>query len=226
MDTLRSHVSLVFDKGLYTKDPMSSAIGQEIIRQSVEMIADKGLDQFTFKKLAQQLPSTESTIYRYFQNKHQLATYLASYHWSQMEWRLAFATANIDQDILRFEKALRELCRWVEDDIESSHINEAKLQRMVITSGFTTFLPLELNKSEKMAYTSSYMHLLKRMSLILQKSHRYCKHPEALATAIIESVHHQMYLQLHTPHLTDVTSKEQQLYSFIHQIFTPQSHKK
>lgn len=226
MDILRSHVSLVFDKGLYTKDPMSSAIGQEIIRQSVEMISATGLDQFTFKKLAQQLQSTESTVYRYFQNKHQLATYLASYHWSLMEWRIAFATANITNDQTRFENALRELCRWVVDDPESSYINEAKLQHMVITSGFNTFLPLELSKSEKQAYTSSYNHLIRRLSLIVQKSHRLIKHHDALASAIIESVHHQMYLQLHTPHLTDIKSKDQQLYMFIHQIFTPHTHKK
>jgi AcrR family transcriptional regulator len=226
MDTLRSHVSLVFDKGLYTKDPMSSAIGQEIIRQSVEMISETGLDQFTFKKLAQQLHSTESTVYRYFQNKHQLATYLASYHWSQMEWRIAFATANIDNDQIRFENALKELCKWVKDDLESTYINEAKLQRMVLVSGFNTFLPLELGKTEKMAYTSSYNHLCGRIAQILIKSHRQCKYPEALATTIVESVHHQMYLQLHTPHLTDIKSKDQQLYTFIHQLFTPHTIKK
>jgi AcrR family transcriptional regulator len=226
MDTLRTHVSMVIDKSLYTKDPMTSVIGQDIIRHAVEQIAANGLDQFTFRKLATSLKSTESTLYRYFQNKHQLATYLASYHWSLMEWRIAFATANIADHQTQFENALRELCLWVRDDQKKQILNEAKLQRFVLTAGFTTFLPLDLNKSDRISYTKAYSDLIHRIATIVRKSHPHIKSPEAFSTTIVESIHHQMYLQLHAPHLTDIASKAQQLFLFAQQIFTSQSYKK
>ena len=66
MQKLLSHVAIKIDAQLYVKDPLTSAVGQEIIRHSVAIIDADGLEAFTFKKLAIALGSTESTIYSAF----------------------------------------------------------------------------------------------------------------------------------------------------------------
>jgi AcrR family transcriptional regulator len=218
MHTLSAHVSMVFDKRLYSKDPMSSSLGQELIKKSVEMIYQDGLEQFTFKKLANALGSTESTMYRYFHNKHQLAMYLASWHWSQMEWRIAFATANIADPHVRIHNTIRELCLWVKDTPPARHLNELKLQRILITEGLRGFIPQECSKNDKEGYFAAYTLLCDRVANIFKASLKSCAQPHALAALTIEAIHHQMYLQLHLPHLTELRNKENQLQTFVHQI--------
>ena len=61
---------------LYLRDPEGTEIGKQIIRQGVKMISEIGYEQFTFKKLATEINSTEATVYRYFENKHKMLIYL------------------------------------------------------------------------------------------------------------------------------------------------------
>ena len=55
--------------GLYNKDPQSSTLGQNLLKESAKILAEEGFDTFTLKKLAQNLQTTESSVYRYFDNK-------------------------------------------------------------------------------------------------------------------------------------------------------------
>ncbi|MFZ1526229.1 MAG: hypothetical protein WAT22_15510 [Saprospiraceae bacterium] len=50
-------------KDIYLKDPFSSELGRSIIKESIEMIDDLGFEEFTFKKLAIKIKSTEATVY-------------------------------------------------------------------------------------------------------------------------------------------------------------------
>lgn len=80
---------------LYVRDPQSTPLGQKIVQKSIEMIDSMGLEQFTFKKLATEVHSTEPSIYRYFENKHRLLHYLTAWYWSWMDYRLDLATASL-----------------------------------------------------------------------------------------------------------------------------------
>ena len=63
---------------IYLKDPTSSLLGNNLMRHSIDLIDEVGLEEFNFKKLAQKTGTTEATIYRYFENKHKLLLYLTS----------------------------------------------------------------------------------------------------------------------------------------------------
>ncbi|MBL7759004.1 MAG: helix-turn-helix transcriptional regulator, partial [Chitinophagaceae bacterium] len=55
---------------LFLRDPEQSVLGRSIIQHSINMIHKVGFEDFTFKKLAQEIGTTEASIYRYFENKH------------------------------------------------------------------------------------------------------------------------------------------------------------
>jgi AcrR family transcriptional regulator len=57
------------NQSLFLKDPEGSTIGKAIVAKSIDLIYDIGFEQFTFKKLAQEINTTEATIYRYFSSK-------------------------------------------------------------------------------------------------------------------------------------------------------------
>ena len=59
-----------------------------------------GFENFTFKKLGEQIGSNESSIYRYFESKHKLMLYLSSWYWAWIEYRLVFATNNINNPLI------------------------------------------------------------------------------------------------------------------------------
>ena len=48
------------------RNPQSTQLGRRIIENSIEMIDELGMEQFTFKKLAQEAGTTEASVYRYF----------------------------------------------------------------------------------------------------------------------------------------------------------------
>ena len=83
-------INLEINPKLYLKDPQHTQLGRNIIEHSVLMIDEIGLDHFTFKKLAVTISSTEASIYRYFENKHNLFVYLLNWYWEWMIVRIDF----------------------------------------------------------------------------------------------------------------------------------------
>src|SRR5690348_12245308 len=80
---------------LYVRDPEGSELGRNIVREGIKMIDELGFEEFTFKKLAGQVGTTEASIYRYFENKHRLLTYITTWFWTWMEYQLIFHTNNV-----------------------------------------------------------------------------------------------------------------------------------
>lgn len=80
---------------LYLRDPQHTQLGQSIISKGIDLIDRLGFEQFTFKKLADEIDSTEASVYRYFKNKHRLLVYLISWHWSWMEYRIDLSTNSL-----------------------------------------------------------------------------------------------------------------------------------
>ena len=72
MNTLLSNFKISVNPDIYLKDPESSELGRKIINHSIALIDELGFEQFTFKKLGVRIASNESSIYRYFENKHML----------------------------------------------------------------------------------------------------------------------------------------------------------
>ena len=60
------------NEGLFIRNPEDTELGRKILKHSVQMIHQLGFEDFTFKKLAEEIHSTEAGVYRYFENKHKL----------------------------------------------------------------------------------------------------------------------------------------------------------
>ena len=106
MKNLSIHIEI--SPKLYLKNPDSSDLGRKIVSSSIKMISELGFETFTFKKLGERIESPESSIYRYFENKHTLLIYLVSWYWSWIEYQIVFATNNIDSRIEKLKKARLE----------------------------------------------------------------------------------------------------------------------
>ncbi|TPN81252.1 TetR/AcrR family transcriptional regulator [Aquimarina algicola] len=188
---------------IYIKDPESSALGKRIIENSIIMIQEIGFESFTFKKLGEKIKSNESSIYRYFENKHKLLLYLTSWYWGWLEYQLVFATNSISNSEDKLRKAIEIITRTIEEDSSFSHINEVLLNKIVINEYSKSYLTKEVDEENKEGYFSFYKRLVIRLNDMIKEVDTTYPYPSSLSSTIIEGALHQHFLKDHFPSLTN-----------------------
>lgn len=199
MDSLR----VIIQEGVYKKDPESSDLGKRILGESILMIDAIGFESFTFKKLGEKIGSNESSVYRYFDNKHMLLVYLASWYWGWTEYRLAFFTTNISDPRKKLVKALEILSGNITEDSNFLHINEVILHRVIINEYSKSYLTKNVDKNNKEGYFRVYKRLVLRLSTMIQEIDNNYKFSLSLASTILEGTFHQQFLRDHFPTITN-----------------------
>jgi AcrR family transcriptional regulator len=199
---------------IYLKNPESSQLGQRIVSGSIELIDQLGFEACTFKKLANHIDSTEASIYRYFDGKHKLLLYLTAWYWGWMEYRLVFRLANIDDPRERLMRAIQAVTEEIEEDSSFSHINEVKLNRLVIAEASKAYLIKDVDAINKLGIFSDYKRLVERISAIILEVNPEFKYPHMLVSTVIEGAHYQRFFKEHLPKLTDVLPDEDAIVEF------------
>ncbi len=203
MKQLFSGLKIEVNKNLYVKDPESSDLGKKIVGKSIVLIDEIGFENFTFKKLGLEIGSNESSIYRYFENKHKLLLYLTSWYWVWKEYQLVFATSNIEDAEQVLETAINVLTRRIKKDSITSHIDEVILNKVVVNEFSKSYLTKEVDKEYKEGFFEIYNRLSLRLkSMILAVNNDY-PYAAALASTVLEGGLHQHFLREHFPALTD-----------------------
>lgn len=218
MKQLLSQIKIEVNKNLFLKDPESSDLGKRIVQNSILLIDNIGFEQFTFKKLGREINSNESSVYRYFENKHKLLLYLASWYWGWKEYQLVFSTANIPDPQIKLEKAVHVLTRQVEKDSIVSHVDEVVLNRVVVNEFSKSYLTKEVEKENKEGFFAVYNRLVLRLKDLIKEVDPDYAYPSSLASTILEGSLHQHFLKEHFPVLTECNSSISPSEYFIHMI--------
>lgn len=214
MQRLLGNLKIQIPEQLYVKDPDSSDLGMKIVEHSILLIEELGFESFTFKKLGQAIGSPESTVYRYFENKHKLLLYLTSWYWGWLEYKVAFATANVQSCEMQLENSIRAICETVQEDQDFSHINEEKLQKIVISESSKAFLTKEIDSENKNGYFQSYKNLVDRLESIISGLNPKYPFPKTLASTLLESNHLQKFFGAHIPAITDIARSDEDVIAF------------
>jgi AcrR family transcriptional regulator len=203
MDRLLRQMQVRINDKIYIKDPGSSDLGKRIITDSILLIDDIGFDQFTFKKLGFRIQSNESSIYRYFENKHKLLLYLTSWYWGWLEYVLVIRTMHKKSPTDTLNEAITVLTQTISEDSTFNHINEVALQRIIISEYSKSYLTKEVDAENKKGYFEIYTRLGDRLKeMILSVSPQY-PFASSLSSTIIEGGLHQHFLKEHFTVLTD-----------------------
>lgn len=203
MDQILSTIKIKVNEKLYVKDPETSALGKKIIEESILLIDAIGFDDFTFKKLGEKIGSNESSIYRYFENKHKLLVYLSSWYWSWMEYRLVFATSNYSNPFEKLKKAVSIVSEKVEDDQKTLHINESILNKIIIAEFTKTFHTKVVDQENKEGFYYIYIRVINRITAMIKEVNTEYLYAKSLASSIVEGAMHQHFLKDHMQSITD-----------------------
>lgn len=218
MDKLINRIQIKIHDSVFLKNPETSELGVNILKGSIELIDELGFEDFTFKKLGAHINSTEASIYRYFDSKHQLLVYLASWFWGWTEYKLAFGLANIENCQSRLEKAIRILTEPVQLDNSFEHIDEVKLNHIISQEFSKIYLNKKVDKDNKDGYFSPYKTVVGQVSEIVKEINPQFKYPNMLISTVIEGAHHQRFFAEHLPRLTDSVEGEDSVTEFYVQL--------
>jgi AcrR family transcriptional regulator len=196
-------VQLKMNEKLFVRNPEQTKLGRKIIQYSIQLIQKNGFESFTFKKLAEEIDSTESSIYRYFENKHRLLIYLTAWYWSWLEFRVTFHLNNITDPTIKMKKLIQLLASNVVDDDSTMYVNESLLHQIIIAEGSKAYLTKHVSEDNKDRLFKPYKDLCSLISAIIIEYNSDYTHPRSLASTIIEMSHLQVFFMYNLPSLTD-----------------------
>lgn len=203
MNTILSNIKIQINEKIYVKDPETSPLGKKIIENSILLIDEIGFDNFTFKKLGEKINSNESSIYRYFENKHKLLVYLSSWYWSWMEYKLVFSTTNIADPKEKLKKAITIVTEKVIIDTNIEHINESILNKIIIAEFTKTIQTKEVDQENKEGFFLIYKRVINRIVSIVNEVNPDYPYAKSLVSTIVEGSLHQHFLTEHLKTITD-----------------------
>jgi len=205
---------------LYLRDPQHTLLGQNIIQKSIEMIDQMGFEQFTFKKLAEQIDSTEASVYRYFENKHHLLLYLISWYWNWMEYRVEVRTSGLRDPLERLRICLRILAEEKKFDPTFEFVNEASLSRIVISELDKAYLTKEVDDLNKEGLYGGFKSFCKKVGAIAQEVCPSYPFTSSLISSIALIANHQVFFSNHLPSLSSFPkdNPHEKLYEFMESI--------
>lgn len=210
-------ITIKVPSALYLKNPDTSVLGKKIIEGAIELIDELGFEDFTFKKLGEHIQVPESSIYRYFKNKHLLLFYLINWYWNWLDYKVYLSTINIKKPNEKLENILDLILETTEKDEVFSHMDEKALSRIIPAESAKIFYNKKIRQEEKTGFFEGYKSLINRISDIIKEISPGYPFPQLLATTLLEGINRQKYYDEYLPSLID-KSTEQPLKDFYKQL--------
>ena len=189
---------------LYLRDPQDTKLGRKIIHDSILLVDEIGFEQFTFKKLAERIGSTEASIYRYFENKHRLLVYLVSWYWEWMRFQIDYSINNIPHAQEKLRLAIGAIVNTSKRNAAIEFVDEDVLHRLVISEGGKAYHTKEVDIENKDGFFQTYKALAEKIGDIITEVKPGFRYPRALATTLLEMANDHIYFAQHLPRLKDI----------------------
>jgi AcrR family transcriptional regulator len=193
--------------GLTLRDPDSSDLGRSIVRNGVLLMHDLGYEQFTFKKLAEAIPTTEASIYRYFENKHRLLLYFLTWYWNYLEYYATISLQHLNDPALKIKKIIEILTIGLPQGSDDADIDKKALYEIVLAESSKTYLTKQVDSINEERLFKPYKDLCRHIGQIFSEYNPTYAYPHSLASSMIEMSHLQPYFMEHLPSLTDFGGK-------------------
>ena len=197
-------IKFSLNSSLYSRDPQNTELGQRILKHSIILIDEIGLENFTFKKLAFEIESTEASMYRYFENKHQLLLFLTSWYWQWVQYLISIHTLNVEDPKRRLQIIIKSIINATSENALTEYINENLLHNIIINEGSKAYHTHDVDEENKHGIFSSYKELAEVIAQAILGINPKFPYPHSLASNMLEMANNQVYFAQHLPKLTDI----------------------
>ncbi|WP_439585839.1 TetR/AcrR family transcriptional regulator [Dyadobacter bucti] len=199
------HLSFYVNEKVYLRDPESSELGKRLVKSAIDLIYELGFEQFTFKKLAAEVATTEATVYRYFENKHRLLLYILNWYWSYMEFLVIFRLQNMTDSKMKLQAIIELLTHELPESSGMMDYNKRYLNQIIISESSKVYLVKEVKEINKSQVFKPYKDLCAKIAEVITDYNPGYQYPRSLSSTLIETSHFQQFFSNYLPKLTDVS---------------------
>ncbi len=207
-------LSFKVNEHIYLRDPESSELGKQIVKNAIDLIYELGFEHFTFKKLATKMSTTEASIYRYFENKHRLLLYILNWYWSYMEFLVDFTFQNIQDPKEKLIKIITLLTQNLPESVGQLDYNKSYLNQIVLSESSKVYLIKEVKEINSYQVFKPYKDLCNKISEVMLSLNPTYAYSRSLSSTLIETAHSQQYFSKNLPRLTDISSEKDEKFVF------------
>lgn len=196
-------------KGLSLKDPLQSKLGRSIITHSIILLDEVGFEMFTFKKLAVIMGSNETTLYRYFKNKHFLLLYLVVWYWNWVSYLIDYNTKNITDPNKKLDLIIDNFVDATKENPTVDFVNEKLLHRIIIAESAKAYHTRNIDVENKQGFYNSYKSLIQKVADVILEIKPDFPYPHSFASTLFEMANNEIYFAEHLPRLTNIKVKNE-----------------
>jgi len=213
-------LSFKVNEHIYLRDPESSELGKQIVKNAIDLIYELGFEHFTFKKLATKMSTTEASIYRYFENKHRLLLYILNWYWSYMEFLVDFTIQNIQDPKEKITKIITLFTQSLPESVGKLDYNKSFLNQIVLSESSKVYLIKEVKEINSFQVFKPYKDLCNKISEVMLSLNPTYAYARSLSSTLIETAHSQQYFSKNLPRLTDISNEKDEkfVFNFLNQL--------
>lgn len=203
-------VNIVIDinNTIYIRNPLETALGKKLICHSIQVMDEIGFEDFNFKRLATHMGSTEASVYRYFENKYKLLSYLVAWYWDYMHFMILMDIRNMDDSRSKLRRIIETLVNSINNATAPEYIDQTKLHRIVVENASKVYHNKQVDALKKEGFYTNLLKLVKTISSVIQEVDPTYLYPVALANNVIDISLNNEYNILHLHKLTDVADAD------------------
>ncbi len=191
-------------QGLSLRDPLQTKLGRDIISNSIDLIEEVGFEQFTFKKLAKCMGSNETSLYRYFENKHSLLLYLVVWYWNWVSYLIDYNTKNIEDPHRKLDIIIENFVDATKENPSVHFVNETKLHHIIISESAKAYHTKKVDYENTEGFFMSYKALIQKVADVITEINPRFPYPNSFATNLFEMANNQIFFAQHLPRLTNI----------------------
>jgi len=195
--------------GLSLKNPLQSKLGKRIITHSIILMDEIGFEAFTFKKLAIKMGSNETSLYRYFENKHYLLLYLVVWYWNWVSYLIDYNTKNIEDPNRKLDLIIDNFVDATKENPSVDFVNEKILHRIIIAESSKSYHTKNIDEENKQGFYYSYKILIQKVADVILEINPKFPYAHSFASTLFEMANNQIYFAEHLPRLTDIKVKNE-----------------
>lgn len=197
------NISIEVNSSIFLKNPTETTLGKKIIFHSIALFNKLGFEEFNFKKLAKEMESTEASVYRYFENKYKLLSYLVAWYWDYMHFVLLMDSRNVKLPLDKLHIMITSLINSLEFSSVPEYVDQTGLHKLVVENATKVYHHKNVDDLKNNGFYINYMKLVQTLSKVITEVNSDYKYPMSLATTIIDMSLNNEYYLLHLPEVTD-----------------------
>jgi hypothetical protein len=207
-------LSFKVNEHIYLRDPETTELGKQIVKNAIDLIHELGFEHFTFKKLATKMSTTEATLYRYFENKHRLLLYILNWYWFYMEFLVDFTLQNIQNPEEKLTKIIELFTQSLPESAGNLDYNKFYLNQIVLSESSKVYLIKEVKEINNHQVFKPYKDLCNKISEVILSLNPSYLYSRSLSSTLIETAHSQQYFSINLPRLTNISNEKNEIFVF------------